>query len=813
MFIGITEFEFNSAGIKSFSNVACLKNATVFAIRDNPISSIDVSGLTSIDNLTIRDTDIATLDLTALSALRLLWVHRNQLTDLDVRTNSNLEFIQANNNRLPSVVLDQIVIDLDSHGKSNGEVRLADNSGGLTAASYDSCQRLITKGWSIDVICSPIDCASGSTYNGTICEDDDECIGEGVGNNCDVNAVCTNTDGSFTCACNSGYTGDGTSCIPDGIPSAHATLFGFRVEDSNPDRLFFDSDSPLTNADWTGFSIQGRAVVGINANGANTTGHYLTMAAPFTFWDNNLIRFDGSSNSMNVDSFTLQFVTNNMSEPSNPVGNHRYVATNGGNGAGTAGDPWSIEHAASTATAGMTVWIKAGTYTSANLVLANNGSPTAPIKFIGYKTTVGDAPYLPRTTGMSFTASEMPLLTGGSDNTAINANGRSHVIIKNIQIYDYGTTDGRGITLDTSGGVDASYIHIHNVYIDQVKASIWNNQAWDSAGFRISRVYCANGSHDGINIDGTAHMIDDAYVCSTPAGVGGMDYYISVHGSETPGRGYGHSVRNSYLYRDLGDSHTGHGIAIKAKTVDAALEYGLYENNEIVNMRNGAIEFRHSGTRFNVVRNIYAHAEGDPDVYGFSGINFENGATDNIVENCTIANQRYGSNFTENEEDLSGTQAGGHRNTIINTLYYDCKFMIGAGVSSPGESYQDVNTNNKWINCTFHNAVAMFARSDGLTDVYFDNTNEFVNCIVSGVSTKMASGHPDPSWDHNDFWSSFAAEGTNVINTDPLFVDFVDFVPQASSLKAGIPMADVRRDRNGKLRDEVAPTIGAVEID
>ena len=29
---------------------------------------------------------------------------------------------------------------------------------------------------------------------------------------CDVNANCTNTDGSYTCDCKTGYVGDGFSC-------------------------------------------------------------------------------------------------------------------------------------------------------------------------------------------------------------------------------------------------------------------------------------------------------------------------------------------------------------------------------------------------------------------------------------------------------------------------------------------------------------------------------------------------------------------------------------------------------------------------
>ena len=41
--------------------------------------------------------------------------------------------------------------------------------------------------------------------------DIDECDHERT-NNCDSNAMCTNIPASFTCTCNVGYTGNGTTC-------------------------------------------------------------------------------------------------------------------------------------------------------------------------------------------------------------------------------------------------------------------------------------------------------------------------------------------------------------------------------------------------------------------------------------------------------------------------------------------------------------------------------------------------------------------------------------------------------------------------
>ena len=44
------------------------------------------------------------------------------------------------------------------------------------------------------------------------CTDNDECLDDSP---CDANATCTNTLGSFDCSCNTGYDGDGVTCISE----------------------------------------------------------------------------------------------------------------------------------------------------------------------------------------------------------------------------------------------------------------------------------------------------------------------------------------------------------------------------------------------------------------------------------------------------------------------------------------------------------------------------------------------------------------------------------------------------------------------
>ena len=108
----------------------------------------------------------------------------------------------------------------------------------LFLSDIDECQRG-TDNCHYDAMCNDTDgsftctCLSGYEGDGIDCQsewckiyvyltivrriisifhgsDVDEC--ENETHNCDQNATCTDTDGSFSCTCNDGYVGDGVNC-------------------------------------------------------------------------------------------------------------------------------------------------------------------------------------------------------------------------------------------------------------------------------------------------------------------------------------------------------------------------------------------------------------------------------------------------------------------------------------------------------------------------------------------------------------------------------------------------------------------------
>jgi len=84
-----------------------------------------------------------------------------------------------------------------------------------TCADIDEC-KAGTAGCSSNASCAnsigsfTCTCNNGYKGDGTTCTDKDECGADG-GNNCGPNTNCTNTTGSFSCACKTGYKGTPTS--------------------------------------------------------------------------------------------------------------------------------------------------------------------------------------------------------------------------------------------------------------------------------------------------------------------------------------------------------------------------------------------------------------------------------------------------------------------------------------------------------------------------------------------------------------------------------------------------------------------------
>ncbi len=90
-------------------------------------------------------------------------------------------------------------------------VTLVDECGNGTQGAFEACDDgNNTAGDGCSATCAV---ETGFTCTGTaptVCTDNDECTLDT--DNCDANATCANTPGSFTCTCNAGYTGNGVTC-------------------------------------------------------------------------------------------------------------------------------------------------------------------------------------------------------------------------------------------------------------------------------------------------------------------------------------------------------------------------------------------------------------------------------------------------------------------------------------------------------------------------------------------------------------------------------------------------------------------------
>ncbi|UCE94203.1 MAG: hypothetical protein JSV73_02680, partial [Flavobacteriaceae bacterium] len=156
----------------SFIDVTDLNKLERLFLADNILTTIDLSENKDLIELDLRRNDITSLDLSENGKLEELLIDANlNLTNLDISNNEDLEILSARdigittldislnselieidltNAPLTSQTIDNILLELDGFGKTNGQLYLENSTGGVITkngiAAYIS---LIAKGWDI----------------------------------------------------------------------------------------------------------------------------------------------------------------------------------------------------------------------------------------------------------------------------------------------------------------------------------------------------------------------------------------------------------------------------------------------------------------------------------------------------------------------------------------------------------------------------------------------------------------------------------------------------------------------------------------
>jgi hypothetical protein len=238
----------------------------------------------------------------------------------------------------------------------------------------------------------------GYSGDGLTCNDVNECLSANGG--CNTNAVCTNTVGSRTCACVTGFTGDGLTCtaVP---PPAPISQWKFEKQ-ANPNSIL---DSAGNNP--------GTVVTGISISSPpNATAP--TFVADRNGVANGALRLDGVTSANwvfvpNSSSLNAPW-TNNAITMTIWVKMKTFPASGGADflnrGGNTDPTPFSLElfngnpylslklySAEATATIPTSTWtFLAGVYDGTNLVLYVNGDVASSFPNVGIQMMSGGEP-------------------------------------------------------------------------------------------------------------------------------------------------------------------------------------------------------------------------------------------------------------------------------------------------------------------------------------------------------------------------------------------------------------------------------------
>ncbi|MBJ2172631.1 T9SS type A sorting domain-containing protein [Aureibaculum sp. A20] len=606
--------------------------------------------------------------------------------------------------------------------------------------------------------------------------------------------------------------------------STPPTIFNFRIESSQPDRVYFDSDKPIKGSNIVGFTISNKSISGIIINEGQLSNHYITVSNKFTYWDNNTIRYEGGSdisdtNNNGLIEFTLSYINNNIPEPE--ANNDRYVTTSasGGGDGKSENSAWTLEEAFDKANAGITVWIKAGNYGNQNLSIYNDGTSVSPLKFIGYKNTPGDISKNYYDYGKKWSTSEMPTLTGksASNGHAIQLRGINYVVFRNLQItnYQFGIRannshnsnlvfdriNGKtfGLDLNTGNDLNASFMAL----ITYVNGS-GDRPFTSNNKMKVLNCRSVNASMGGFTLFGEgSNLIKGTKSYNDRIGIHErQDYQISVNG-------HNNIITDCYIeqFNNTETSGSTHGIGIRGSS-NLDNTYNLIEKSTAINFEE-CFYIRNYGCEYNVIKDVYAGNNGNSSYEDRGGIFIWGGSNYNIIERVFVENQDHALCFFDNtEEGNINNNDIGHDNIIRNSVFKNSKYAIRAWGTKAS------NLTNTFIyNNTFDNMDWFWRGSTSNVIVSGMNiiNNQILNIDKSYVTSD--SNFTGFTFQHNNFHNSWKIpSGVGNISVDPQLDN--NLKPTLSSPKTitegGLIIPEVKLDFEKKVRYNYN-TIGAYQ--
>ena len=149
-----------SGGLISSVDLTNAPALTLLNTRYNPLTGLNVIYNTALNTLILRGNrqlSNQALNTANNTKLTYLQIDGTGINSVDISNNKLLKDVRLYDARLTSVILDKVLIDLDNHGLSNGNLRIAGQTTGqsITSASFAAYNNLKAKGWTIDVAAPP----------------------------------------------------------------------------------------------------------------------------------------------------------------------------------------------------------------------------------------------------------------------------------------------------------------------------------------------------------------------------------------------------------------------------------------------------------------------------------------------------------------------------------------------------------------------------------------------------------------------------------------------------------------------------------